>query len=92
MLPKSVLFYWSKGAETRRKMLRIINTREEKGEPSFLNVIASELGITHAAAKKHLDLLVEEGYIEQINPGGKPVYLRLTEKGKEMIEEFLREG
>lgn len=91
MLPKSILFYWSKGAGTRRRLLKVVHANEQNGEPSFLNTIAGDLGISHVAVKKHIDLLVEEGYIEQINPSGKPVYLRLTEKGREAVDEFLNQ-
>ena len=31
--------------------------------------------------KKHIDLLIEEGYIEQVNPKGKPIFLKLSEEG-----------
>ena len=40
------------------------------------------------AVKKHVDLLHEEHYIDFINPKGKPVYLKLSKKGLELIEEF----
>ncbi|MFH1211157.1 MAG: hypothetical protein V1645_04570 [archaeon] len=88
MIPKSVLFYWSKGAGTRRRILLIIKNANEKNEPCFLNVMAKRLKLTHVAVKKHIDLLVEEGYVEPINPSGKPVYLRLSDSGKGIIKEL----
>ena len=86
MIPPSILFFWGKGAETRRRILRTMEKWQNEGKPCFLATIAKEIGISHVAAKKHVDLLVEEGYIRQINPGGKPVFLELTCKGKKALE------
>ncbi len=85
MIPPSILFFWGKGSGTRRKIIRIMEKWEKRGKPCFLNSIAKEIGISHVAAKKHIDLLVEEGYIRQINPGGRPVFLELTEKGRKAL-------
>ena len=88
MISKSILFYWSKGAEMRRKLIKIIGDSEERNKPCFLNVLAKELKLTHVAVKKHLDLLLEEGYVKPMNPKGKPVFLKLTKTGKEIHDEF----
>ncbi len=80
MIPKSVLFYWSKGAETRRKILLIVNECEKASKPCFLNMLAKRMSLSHVALKKHIDLLIEEKYIEPINPSGKPVFLKTTKK------------
>ena len=88
MIPRSILFYWSKGAEVRRGLIRYIGECNSKGEPCFLNLLAKALNLSHVAVKKHLDLLTSEGYIQPINPKGKPVYLGLTETGRTMYEEF----
>ncbi len=88
MISKSILFYWSKGAELRRKIIRLVKSCEEKNNPCFLNNLAKEFKVTHVAVKKHIDILLEEGYIEAINPGGKPIYLKLSKKGLEMANEF----
>lgn len=85
---KTILFYWSKGAEVRRQILRVIVDYEKKGKPCYLNVIAERLKLSHVAIKKHLDLLREEGYIKTLNPNGKPNYLILTKKGTEALQEF----
>ena len=82
MIPRSVLFYWSKGAEIRRSIIRLIGTCNLRDEPSFLNQIAREVDLSHVAVKKHIDRLISEGYIRPINPEGKPVYLELTTIGK----------
>jgi predicted transcriptional regulator len=52
--------------------------------------IAKKFNVTHVAVKKHLDLLLEEGYVKQINPKSKPVYLELTKKGKDVLNEFAK--
>ncbi len=88
MIPESILFYWSKGSETRRKMVRRVFEEEAKGRPVFLNSLAKDLGISHVAARKHVELLIEEGYLEKINPGGRPVYLRLSKKGERVAKEL----
>lgn len=90
MLPRTILFYWSKGADTRRKIIRFIGECEKNKKPCFLNAIAKKFKVTHVAVKKHLDLLIEEGYVRQINPKGKPVYLELTKMGKDVLNEFSR--
>jgi predicted ArsR family transcriptional regulator len=85
---KTILFYWSKGSETRRKLVRLIADCERKSEPCYLNLLAEKLGFSHVAIKKHLDLLIDEGYVRVLNPGGKPVFLALTAKGIDILKEF----
>lgn len=90
MTSESILFYWSKGAETRRKIIWYMHRCEKRDDPCFINKIADELDLSHVAIKKHIDLLVEEDYIKQMNPSGKPIYLKLTEDGKAVVEEMDR--
>ncbi len=85
---KTILFYWSKGSDTRRKLIRIIADCERRSEPCYLNLLAERMGLSHVAIKKHLDLLVEEGYVRILNPGGKPVFLALSEAGIDALKEF----
>jgi DNA-binding transcriptional ArsR family regulator len=85
---KTILFYWSKGSETRRKIIRLIAACERKREACYLNLLAERLGVSHVAVRKHLDLLVEEKYVEILNPEGKPNFLALTAKGVEMLKEL----
>ena len=84
---ESILFVWGKGAGTRRKILHLLK-QCGKEEPCFLNRIAHELGISHVATRKHLTLLIEGGYVQPLNPDGKPVYLTLTEKGKRAAKKY----
>jgi DNA-binding transcriptional ArsR family regulator len=85
---KTILFYWSKGSETRRKIIRLIAACERKREACYLNLLAERLGVSHVAVRKHLDLLVEEKYVEILNPEGKPNFLTLTPKGAEILKEL----
>ena len=90
MLSKSILFYWSKGSDTRRKIIKFIHECEKENKPCFLNIIAKKFNLTHVAIKKHLDLLIEEKYIKPINPSGKPIYLKLTNSSKEVIKDLTK--
>lgn len=89
-MDKTVLFYWSKGAHTRVQILFQAFKCHQKKEPCFLSQIAESIGLSHVGAKKHVDLLVEEGHLKEINPNGKPIFLELTEKGKQVVGEFKR--
>ncbi len=85
---KTIIFYWSKGALTRIKIIKVIAECEREGKPCYLNVIAEKLDISRAALKKHLDILLKYGYIQILNPGGKPNYLALTPNGVGVLQEF----
>ncbi|MBU5537567.1 MAG: HTH domain-containing protein [Candidatus Aenigmatarchaeota archaeon] len=85
---KTVLFYFSKGARTRVKIIKIIDSLNKRNKPVFLNTLSKKLKISHVAVKKHVDLLRELSYIKEINPKGKPIYLRVTQKGKDVAKEF----
>lgn len=85
---KTILFYWSRGAETRVMIIRLIAQSEKSGSPCYLNTLAKKLKLSHVAIKKHLDLLIDEGYVKILNPGGKPHYLALSAEGKKVGKEF----
>lgn len=87
-MSRTILFYWSKGAQMRVKLLNWIDMCKKKGEPCYLNLLAKKVGLSHVAVKKHLNLLLDEGYIKEINPKGKPVYVELTVKGEQVLSEF----
>ena len=88
MISRSVLFYWSKGADTRRRILSTTRELNDENEPCFINVLAEKLDLSHVAIKKHIGLLVDEQYIRQMNPDGKPIYLELTDTGREVLDEI----
>ena len=85
---KSILFYWSKGSDIRRKTILQINKLNKENKACFLNIIAEKLKISHVGLKKHIDLLIEEGYIQQVNPSGKPIFLKLSKKGTKLAKEL----
>ena len=87
---KTILFYWSKGSEIRRKIIKIIKRCEKENMPCYLNSISAELRLSHVAVKKHLDIMIEDSYVRILNPDGKPQYLQLTEKGNDVINELLK--
>ncbi len=89
-MSKSILFYWSKGAKVRVKLLNEIDKCSKKNEPCYLAVLAEKLNLSHVGAKKHLDLLVKEGFVRELNPQGKPIYVELSDTGKEVLKEFKR--
>ena len=87
-MDKTVLFYWSKGASTRVRILNSAFQCQQKKQPCFLNQIADALQLSHVAVKKHVDLLIQEDYLKEVNPKGKPIFLELSEKGKKIVYEF----
>lgn len=89
MIPKSVLFYWSKGAEVRRNIIKFIYESNLQNKPCFLNILSIKFKMSHTGMKKHIDLLIEEKYVKAINLGGKPIYLEMTDKGREMLKELI---
>ncbi len=85
---KAVLFYWSKGAPMRVKMVRLIAECNRRREPVYLAKLAGACRISDVAAKKHLELMVEHRFVSVQNPEGKPHYLELTREGWEVAREF----
>ncbi len=84
---KSILFYWSKGAAIRRRIILLIRKLNTENKACFLNTLADKLRISHVGVKKHIDILIEEGYVKQINPKGKPIFLKLSRKGSDLANE-----
>ena len=87
-MSKTILFYWSKGAKMRVKILNEIYKCNKRNEACYLNLLSEKVKLSHVAVKKHLDLMVEEDFVKELNPKGKPVYLELTSKGIEVLKEF----
>ncbi len=87
-MDKTILFYWSKGAATRVKILNVAHLCNKNKEPCFLQQIADKLKISRVGIKKHIDLLIENGYLKGVNPKGKPVYLELAPAGNAILREF----
>lgn len=72
----------------RRKLVVIMRRCDESKKPCFQSELARRLKLSHVAVLQHIALLEEEGYVRKLNPGGKPAFLALTEKGRKVAEEF----
>ncbi len=93
----SLLFVWSKGATTRRKILKILASENSKGNPIYISKITDlynssadgqEHKHTNSSIRKNIKVMKEYGVIKAINEGGRPEYLELTEDGKLVIEKM----
>lgn len=82
-----VLFYLSEGGSVRLEILQLTREANAEEEGIYLNKLADELDMSHVGVRKHLELLLNNGYVEYRNPGGKPKYLKLTEEGERILEE-----
>ena len=93
----SLLFVWSKGAFTRRKIVKIIASENEKGNPIFISaittlynssIVADDKSHTNSSIRKNVKLLKEYGVIRAINEGGRPEYLEITDEGRLILEKM----
>lgn len=93
----SLLFVWSKGASTRRKIFKILASENNKGNPIYISKLTSlynssieadEKTHTNSSIRKNIKVLKEYGIIRSINEGGRPEYLELTEEGKIILEKL----
>ena len=94
----SLLFLWSKGATTRRKIFKIIAYEQTKCNPVYIseitNIFNSTLEndqdtVTNSSIRKHIRVLKEYNLIRPINEGGRPEYLELTEEGKNILQKII---
>ena len=92
----SLLFLWSKGANTRRKIIKIIANQQNSANPVYIseitkifnnNLVEEEHSVTNSSIRKHIKVLKEYNLIKPINEGGRPEYLELTEEGKFIINK-----
>lgn len=86
-MDETVLFYLSDGGDTRLEILELVEEAEKNQEGMYLNKLSDKLEMSHVAARKHLQLLIEEEYLEHRNPEGKPKYLELTTDGYRILSE-----
>ncbi len=87
-LTRRIFFNWGRGATTNVGILDLVDNCAKNKEPCYINILADSIGLSHVAIKKKVDIFIEQGYIEIINPNGKPHYLLLTDKGKELLNEL----
>ncbi|MGM5484707.1 MAG: HTH domain-containing protein [Nanobdellota archaeon] len=86
---ENMIFLYSKGGESRRKIIQELYHQMKERYNNSVSTLAEELEISKVAVKRHVDRLIELGYIEKLNPRGKPIYLELTEKGQETAKKYL---
>ncbi len=86
---ETIIFLHSKGAETRRKIIQLLYKQDKIRNLHCLTSLQYEFKISKPGLKKHIDYLSYLGYIDKMNPKGKPVFLRLTEKGYEAAKKFI---
>lgn len=95
----SLLFLWSKGSTTRRKIFKIIAEEQNKGNPVYISEITNlynaslkedENSVTNSSIRKHIRVLKEYDLIKPINEGGRPEYLELTEEGKKILQKLIQ--
>jgi DNA-binding transcriptional ArsR family regulator len=93
----SLLFLWSKGSSTRRKIFKIIADEQAKGNPVYISEITTlfnnslegdETSVTNSSIRKHIRVLKEYNLIKPINEGGRPEYLELTEEGRGVLAKL----
>ena len=94
----SLLFLWSKGATTRRKIFKIIAEEQTKGNPVYISEITNifnntlesdQDSVTNSSIRKHIRVLKEFNLIRPINEGGRQEYLELTEEGKNILQMII---
>lgn len=97
----SLLFLWSKGSTTRRKIFKIIAEEQKKGNPVYISEITTlyntsiepdsdDNTVTNSSIRKHIRVLKEYNLIRPINEGGRPEYLELTEEGKNILQKLMQ--
>ena len=93
----SLLFLWSKGASTRRKILKIIARQQELQKPVYISEITKhyndslkngEHSVTNSSIRKHIKVLKEYNLIRPINEGGRPEYLELSDEGNFILQKL----
>ncbi|MHA2105308.1 MAG: hypothetical protein ACW981_17910 [Candidatus Hodarchaeales archaeon] len=95
----SMLFIWTKGAKIRREIIRVVYGLQKKNESIFLSKITEEINeifqektITISVVRFHLKSLIKYGLIQEINKGGRPEYLKLSQEGLDSYERLMVEN
>lgn len=90
----SVLFVWSKGASTRKRIFKILAAENSRGNPVYISKLTklynaslelNEHQLTNSSIRKIIKVLKNYDLIKPLNEGGRPEYLELTEQGKKML-------
>ena len=86
---ESVIFLHSKGADKRRDILKILYYQSQNKEMHCITCLAKKFKVSKVTMKETIDGLIKLMYIEKINPLGKPIFLKLTEKGLVTAKKYL---
>ena len=73
------------GDPTRRRILQILGS-----EPQSVAVLADQLPISRPAVSRHLRVLKEAGFVEEVPEGTRRVY-HVRENGLEAIRAYLEQ-
>lgn len=92
-----ILFEWSKGAPTKRKVFILIVKENKNGNAVYVTRLTNlynsshsinERGITISSIRKCVNALKNYGLIKAVNEGGKPEYLEPTETGLKIFDKL----
>lgn len=80
--------YWSPGARTRARLLRHARRCAEAGRPFYEAGAARACRMSASAARDHIRRMAERGLFRPVNPGGRPLFLEMTEEGRRVEREM----
>ena len=83
-----ILFKLTKGADTRKEIIKRLKRQEEDVYRHCLLSLAMDMRTSEAGIKKHIDLLTSKGYIQRVEKNKKPIFLQLTNKGRDAAIKF----
>lgn len=73
------------GDPTRRRILQLLG-----GEPQSVAVLAEQLPVSRPAVSRHLRVLKEAGFVEEVPEGTRRVY-HVRQEGLEAIRAYLEQ-
>ena len=91
----TLLFIWSKGAKTRKRILKICSQLQNENKAVYISKISeiynkslTDKGnhVTPTSIRKHIKLLKENKILQALNEGGRPEYLELTQEGLKILK------
>lgn len=80
--------YWSRGALSRARILSHAKRCAEKNRPFFETGAAHACRLSVSAAREQVQGMVRRGLLRPLNPGGRPLYMELTEEGRRAEQEM----
>ncbi len=80
--------YWSRGALSRARLLRHARRCAEEDRPFFETGAARACRMSVSAVREQVQRMARRGLLRPLNPGGRPLYLELTEEGRRAEREM----